>query len=55
MNDPLQPTTKITEPERDPLTDEPDVEPTEGTEGSETDIPESGEPDTEDHPVEVPF
>jgi hypothetical protein len=49
-----------TEPERDPLADEPDVEPTgdDATEGQETDIPASGEPG-EDHPVEdeqeVPF
>jgi hypothetical protein len=43
-----------TEPERDPLADEPDVEPGPGPEGSEADIPESGEPG-EDHSVEVPF
>jgi len=44
------------QPERDPLADEPDVEPTgdDAQEGQETDIPEDGEPE-EEHAVEVPF
>lgn len=40
--------------EADPLADETDVPPTEPyDEGKETDIPPSGEPDTEDHPAEA--